>query len=469
MAPHSLKEIGEALQNQIFYAVAKDKDAKTDPESFITMCMPGLPYEAADFDFARFGFTGSAEEIKARQQAAFNFAMLVDVVPSHEAVYDGVAIWKINSASRLSTKYELILRNSKVAVDELSPNDEEALKKARAVIFTVKNEGKPNEEIEPTTKYENYRKYMTAYVKSVMEYNRKRLRHLTCPKAEEAHWLQDWQFNGESYLEEVKTAWSDWISFGYKGKIEEAFATIEQFTQRSAKQWKRELQSTYRANQFTGPAKYPFTTLTPANFAKGGWTTYSLVSKQLDDKKVKKYEEWQVGASGNWGLWHASGGAKSYSETYTHDYKLDEFEVEFEITQAQIVRPWFYPEFLETRGWKMTEGWENGNLSDGKKPPKGYMVAYPLHVIFIKDLKIKSKSLVTALKTEIKKVGADATVGYGAITFQGKYNGGKEGSHFTSKFTEDTVTVKGMQIIAFRNHLFNGKTPNPSPNVKKWE
>ncbi|MFE5714228.1 hypothetical protein ACFQ7J_25855 [Streptomyces sp. NPDC056501] len=473
MAEHSLKEIGRALQNQIFYAVAKDKDEKTDKSSFLTLCMPGLPYRPGDFDFASKGLMSKdPTENQQRSQAAFNFASLLDVVPSHEAVYDGVAVWKIKSASRLSTKYELALKNSRVAVEELSEEDKKKLDAARKKIFTVTKEG-GEEVLEKTGKYKRYQKYGVAYDNAVMDYNRKRLRYQTCPKGEESQWQSDWQVNGQTYLRAVTTAWDEWTTFGSRGEIGEAIATIEQYTQRSAKQWKKELQSTYRANWLTlvgQAARYPFTTLTPANFAKDdSWTKYSLKRMQLEDKKVKEYEDWQVGASGGWGFWSASGGVKSSSKTYTHDYKLEQFEVEFEITQAQIVRPWFYPEFLESRGWKFNDAWTDGDLSDGNSPPKGFMVAYPLHVIFIRELKIKSSKLVTALKEEMKKVESGSSFGFGPFTIKGKYNAGREGSEFKAKFDEDTVTVPGMQIIAFRNHIFSGKTPNPTDKVKGWE
>ena len=134
----------------------------------------------------------------------------------------------------------------------------------------------------------------------------------------------------------------------------------------------------------------------------------------------------------------------------------------FSMTQVQIVRPWFYPEFLENRGWTLNkgEGWNYDQMpSDGSRPPEGRFIGYPLQALFIKDLVIRSASFASALHTYQSSVDANASVGWGPFTLSGNYSHKESGSHFHSESDGATITVPGMQIIGFVNHLL-GKTPN---------
>jgi hypothetical protein len=465
MADLTLQNIGEAMFNQLYFAVNYSKDEKKDPHTFLSWCMPGLPFDPADLEFIN--------DPKADLNAAYNFATLVDVVPTYDAPYDGAGAWEIESGSRLSTKYEqAVLRGSEVANDKLTPDQENQLSKARDILWVEKTDKKGNTYIESSTKLDRYEEWMKAYHNAVQEYNRKKLRWMTAPKGEQDYWKQDWAHNGQSYLQEVNNVYQKWQTMGCKHEIENAYGVISQIQRRSMVNWKQEISTAYdfaKKTKVNSSATYLETTLTPTGFIKknAAWTTYKLTSKQVTENTTKKYDEWEAGVAGKWGLWNVSGGVKHDSTSYKNDYKLNEFEFEFSITQAQIVRPWFFPEFLENRGWKLGRTWRQGDVSDGKQKPQGYFPSYPLHVIFVKDVKLTSKELVEALKQEIKNTKGDASVGYGPFTVKGAYKGGRDDEKFESTFKGSTVTIPGMQIIGFRNHKF-GKVPNPDPDIKNW-
>lgn len=105
---YTIGDLGGTFRDQMYRILAGgDMTVPPSKDAFITWCMPGLPYQAADFTFAAQGIgTGAnANEDKLLLQQAFNFASLVDFIPDVKSAYssdrqDGV--WRNASGARLS-------------------------------------------------------------------------------------------------------------------------------------------------------------------------------------------------------------------------------------------------------------------------------------------------------------------------------------------------------------------------------
>ena len=191
----------------------------------------------------------------------------------------------------------------------------------------------------------------------------------------------------------------------------------------------------------------------------------------LDRTTHSESTSWSAGGGVSFGLWSVSAGVQSSSQSYSESLQVDDFSLSCAMTQVQVVRPWFFPEFLENRGWDLRkgEGWTYDEMpSDGARPPKGRFIGYPLQALFVKDVTIHSQSFASAYSSYASSVGATASVGWGPFTLSGSYRHSDSGSHYHAENDGSTITVPGMQIIGFVNHLL-GKTPNLLDGIKQTD
>ncbi|MHC5906213.1 hypothetical protein ACVNF4_20250 [Streptomyces sp. S6] len=97
--------------------------------------------------------------------------------------------------------------------------------------------------------------------------------------------------------------------------------------------------------------------------------------------------------------------------------------------------------------------------SDGGDPPQGRFIGYPLQALFVKDVSIRSASFASALHTYDSSFSASASVGFGPFSARGSYSHQESDRRYHFESDGTTITIPGMQIIGFVNHLL-GKTPN---------
>jgi hypothetical protein len=153
------------------------------------------------------------------------------------------------------------------------------------------------------------------------------------------------------------------------------------------------------------------------------------------------------------------------------DFKQERFEIDFEYTQAEIVRPAFNPNFFLSRGWKPNDAFvrdHNGSLhSDGAAQPKGVMVGYPTKAVFVRNLTITSESLANELRSHEDSIKGGGVVGWGCFNLGGYYAQSNKRFESNLDIHGATITVKGLQLVAFLSALFP-YSANPSPDVKNW-
>ena len=103
--------------------------------------------------------------------------------------------------------------------------------------------------------------------------------------------------------------------------------------------------------------------------------------------------------------------------------------------------------------------------SDGAKPPTGSLVGYATQAILVRDVSITSADFVSAYDKVTSTTTAGGSVGWGPLSLGGSYSRASEKEELTSTRDGETLTVPGMQIIGFVNHLI-GKAPNPAEGLK---
>ncbi|MFJ9378594.1 hypothetical protein [Streptomyces sp. NPDC101455] len=474
---YQLGDLGRTFRDQM-YNVLTGGDGSVPPakSSFITWCMPGLPYQEADFAFAAQGIgTGAtAAEDKLLLQQAYNFSSLIDFIPDVTSAYssgrqDGV--WRNASGARLSEIYGQILKFSKVVDDQLTDDQKAKLDRFRGLLRvtrTVKDIVTEQEKqvTEDSPMLKAYKACMQAYVTAALSYNNKRIAAQAAVGESGKQAVADWAANAQLYSMQAAAAMDDWTSSGYRNEVEEINAYIDQTTEKSMLLWKRNLERFYEeANtNALGPGQsFYYTTVVPGDFAtSNGWTAYSMYHQMVDSHSHYETTSWSAGGGLNFGLWSTSAGVTTNSQDYSENFQVDDFSMSFEMAQVQVVRPWFYPEFLENRGWDLRkgQGWNYDQMpSDGGNPPQGRFIGYPLQALFIRNLTIHSASLAQALQTHQSSVSVNASVGWGPFSVKGSYSHSESDQHFHSENDGATITVPGMQIIGFVNHLLD-TTPN---------
>jgi len=474
---YTLDQLGTTMLTTLGNIVnGGDDRAPASPNSFITWCTPGLPFDPGDFDFAAGGFGAAADATEYRRllQQAFNFAQLVDFIPTFSAPYgkEGQEYLNRPSQQRLSHIYSEILRFSKVVKQELTPEQTEKIEKFRGLLRQTRkvkdiitDEEKEVTDDGPMIKAYNER--MATYVTERLLYNSKRVAAEAAVGPGGVAAVADWASNSELYWLKVKAARDAWVSGGYRNEVDQINAFIDQVTRRSLQLWKQGLVEDLEKAQVsstTPGSVFNFTTLIPGNFAKAaGWTGYSMSHEHATADTSYENESWGAGGSVNFGLWSFGANASHSSESRSASDTCESFGLTMELAPVIISRPWFSAEFFTSRGWnlKKGEGWFYDDFpSDGARPPAGNMIGYSTIALFARNIVIESAEFAQKYEESKSQTDVGGSVGWGPFSLSGNYSHGEGQTHWESTRDGARITVPGMQIIGFVNELV-GKAPNP--------
>jgi hypothetical protein len=477
----TIEQLGKSLLGTLNDILTGGDERVPAPiNSKISWCQPGIPFMPEDFEFAANGLGNATDPEHTRKllKQAFNFSTAVDFIPDVTGTYVGDQQQTIyrTSQARMSHVYGEILRFSKVVQSELTDEQKAKLEKFRGLLFktkVIKNEvtGEDKEVTEPGTVSLAYNEAKSKYLEVSTNYQNKRVRAMTATGVDGAAAQLDFAFNGENYYATVKSAMDNWTTMGYRNEVEDMNAYINQVTQRSMMLWKERLLNLYERGSRTeldSNSVFNYTTVVPGNFAtSNGWTGFSFSHEQIAAHSDWSTSSWSGGAGIGFGFWRVGGGAGGSTQSSRSDLNITNFRISFELVQTLIVRPWFYPEFFLNRGWTLRkgEGWNYLQYpSDGKPIPDGIFIGYPTQVIFVRNLVIESEEFASAFSQHSEEFHGGGSIGWGPFSISGSYSKASGGQDFNMTRDGGKITVPGMQIIAFVNHLIP-KSPNPLPEI----
>jgi hypothetical protein len=450
-----------------------DEHIHKSTDNYISWCMPGIPFQAEDLQFAVKGMNGKdAKETETLLRHAFEFSRVVNAIPSSNVI-DRKAIYETNGKT-LWDVYNNILQFSEVSSSDLTAAQKEKIKKFRKLFVTTKtvtdiitDEEKQVTEDGPMLKAYNEKKI--AYEDAVLEYNTKRLAALN---AENKLAVQDFTLNASIYRSRVKHAYQAWGTSGYREDVERINAYIKQISEKDLTFLKEELTERMRISKLTdintSGEFYP-STFHPGNFVNNdkGWTKFTFHQNSKDTYAKDTAATTSASLDANFGLWSVSGDGSNTDITDLSKSNIEDFSIEFSITQVSISRPWFSPEFLMNKAWRWKDGNGMDELSDGGNPPNGQLIAYPTTAVFIKDIEIKSLDIGKFSNTLNNTLSAGGAVGWGPIKIGAQHDSSSSEKDVKFKVEKNTLKVEGMQLIALKCFALP-KSPNPSPNIKQW-
>jgi hypothetical protein len=432
---YTLNQLGTTLLAQLSNIVnGGDANEPPSPTSYLTWCSPGIPFDPGDFDFAASGFGAAADAAQYRRllQQAFNFAQLVDFIPTLAAPYGAKEQEYLNrpSQQRLSVIYSEILRFAKVVKQELTEEEQAKLDKFRGLLRTTKKEKNlvTDEETEVTVDgpvLVAYQAKMAEYIEARLGYNAKRIAADAATGPGGIAAVADWAANSELYWAKVRAARDAWTSGGYRNEVDQMNAYIDAVTRRSMQLWRQSLVEDLEKAEVsatTPGSVFNFTTLIPGNFAHAaGWTEYGVTHEATAGSTHYESESWSAGGSVNFGLFSFGANASSSSSSFDSNYSCETFNLTLQLAPVIISRPWFSPEFFKNRGWtlKQGDGWFYDDMpSDGGRPPKGNFIGYQTIALFARNIVIESMEFASAYEQSQSQMSAGGSVGWGPLPFR---------------------------------------------------
>lgn len=520
-------QLANAVLGKLYDVLTNGDDSvPASEDNFFSWCTPGIPVDAADFDFLSQGLTGVVktaaldalrsteaggdgqattqpeltpallDQLRAQDTArlymqAENFARLVDFIPDVTKANNGqfTRFAVQNNEGTLSEVYTRVLRMSQVMESQLSQEVKDKIARFRKLLtVTVKKKDLITdaeiEVAEPSPLTRQYNDKLAAYMDAALEYNTRRIDGMTADDPRSVHF---WAINAGILRNKVKAALNDWVSNGFKNDYEQIAAFIDQVMQRDLTLLKQEYRDELERARLTGTASgsdFFSTSLVPGNFAKSlGWTGFTFKSTDFASRSgsTSMNKRWQVQGGG--GFLGIFGGQASHGRTESHQelhasFDSDRFELSFEMCQVPIVRPWFKPSFLNSKTWRFDQGSpevRDERLSDGANPPRGLMPAYPTAIVFVRDLKL-GLGHSEGFSNFVRDQKNSSTGGGGYLSFGPFFLGGSASSLSSNGSTqrdwgfhgdEQGMVVPGMQIAGFKCHILP-KSPDPLAGAASW-
>jgi hypothetical protein len=325
---------------------------------------------------------------------------------------------------------------------------------------------------------------MAVYPAAALEYNSRRIDALTADNARAVHF---WNINASVLRNRVRAALGDWMSSGFKNDVDSINAFIAQVMERDMALLKRDYREDLDKARLTGMASgsdFYYTSVVPGNFMNArGWTEFGFTSSDSNSSSNSSYRfSSSSGRAGGGFLGIFAGGGSASSsggETQSHvQFDSESFGMSFSIMQVPIVRPWFKSAFLNSKLWRMDQNNPQARgeiVSDGGRPAKGLIPAYPTSMICIKDLVLqfgRSSGMRDAAQSwQQASQNGGGVVCFGPFHLGGSYgrsssSGNRSRSaHYDSE--TNTMRVPGAQVVGFKCHVVP-KSPDPSPAVTEW-
>jgi hypothetical protein len=407
-----------------------------EPENtFVTLAFPGLPVDVSQFDNAWSPSNPDGEMSKVE-----NFAWFVDQIPKMQAIY---------ATSELSVDklYGQIVQ-AKVVPEEPDPATEQVRQEAEDFLFT---DGRV-----PSPIHQNYLEKQNSYATALMNYMDKYMDHdFSKPRDQ-----RKWALLGPALQVPVDQAWDAFRTAA--GEVEEKLAILRQvrgsnvpkiFSQ-AAKQYDK----TTTASLIDGGSKWHQGFAIPGNWfaesAVNNFTHIKLKSESYYRSERSKFSSWSGNTGLGWGLWSFSGGSSGQSESHDIHRETEELEVAFKLGRVTIHRPWLDASLFHLPRWSVG-GVEPGGYSTGKIGPNndGMFALLPTAFMVARDIEISAQWSESDRNYAERAVEHKTGGGWGPFRVSGKYHSRTESRSFRSEFDGTTISVPGIQVIAWVNSV----------------
>jgi hypothetical protein len=424
---------------------AKVQGGNPQPDR-VYLCLEWPGKQVAESDLAN---AWSPTNPSGVMSANEKFSSLVDDIPSVFPMFSPIG-------PKVSEQYRAIA-NAQVTPPPENAAQKAAYEKADALLWKdspdYDDNGKSITVKKPHPMYVAYKKAALAYTSALTTFLTNYLALDMSNPADQRKFAT----LGPGWRAPVDAAWDDWTA-AHKTRIEDALATIAQSSNNQVgvvfSEAKKRLSDLKKAG-LSEPAKIWYGTYaSPANWfapsAVDSWTNATISSEKYVKNEHSDYSEIKVDGKASWGLW-SGGGGFSKSDAHEHmDETTDGLEVSFSYAKVDIDRPWLNAVLMGLQGWHTTAAKKNG-YSNGTKDQTNVQQfpLLPVSFVAVRNLSITAKWGQKDLDSITKKMGANASFGWGPFSVNSSYASGSSDKNFKSEFDGRTITNKGLQIIAW--------------------
>ena len=397
-----------------------------DNDSFVTFPIPALVLASRDLAFHLTDATSGLTPQQALE-AASSFARLINLTPdiSRKWSSDGRLIWSM---------YEIVLNQAVIASDNATVAEGEELQKAIQVLYEQKEIsdllGKRNTTLD-TDSLTKYKLYRALYSQSQYDYSAMKLRaDLSSDTTVKSDWIAIEPMKKMS----VDQALHEWVSKGFKGHVEKAFATIDQITGRSPRITWQGWKNDFEQNRMTDLAGQQFyqTYFFPNNFYKSD-SEVPWITIKIDTSEILNLNS-------------VAGISSIFPSGTGEEITITSFSIE--LLRVSVVRPWLDSNLFRSRFWQWADG--RSALSDGANPPNGDMTAYINEVIFARNPLITFDSTLPENAKLISALQEGGSLSIGSFSFKAS----------DLSITNDQLKSEQSYVIGFICQKIL-KSPNP--------
>ncbi|NEW06889.1 hypothetical protein GK047_12840 [Paenibacillus sp. SYP-B3998] len=402
---------------------------------------------------------------------ANEWALLANFVPTGEPLLMSSNLRQARyttSQELLWGVFDITLKMSQVAVSQLTDEEKAKVEKFRNLLSVKKEKvnlvtDEKKEVIEDGPVLVAYKEKLRAYLEASMKYKHA---EIAFNNAESPDAVNTWRFMADELRQSVRSAFDDWVTNGYKNDVEAMVAYINQVTERDMATIKANIEDKFRKAKQAGPnGDFYYSSVIPGDFTRsGGWTGFNFSESSYSHYTSQESTAWGGSASFGFGLWSAGANVSSETKKSFESFDGSGFSMKFEITQVPIGRGWFDPGFMIGKGWKWSKDYIGKDLSDGKEPPSGRLVAYPTTALFVRNVVINNNSFHSDRSTYESQLSSGGSFGWGPFSIGGHYSHSEANERSAWHFEEDGLHIDGLQLIGFICR-FLGKAPDPSPNA----
>lgn len=401
-------------------------------QNYISLCNPGILLDP-EFRLAR----------NVNDQATWS--EILDNVPEPNWVYTP-------TNTTISSIYEQILDGKELPSIELTRTQQAQLRAAQDVVM--------NDRFEPTPKYNAYVRYEAAYLSALTAY--------ATAQADSANTGRP---IAPTLLNALNQARANWSTFGFKGQIETARATIANLEALNPNPWWEALRNRF-VNAAAGNPFEPSTTYPDYSWFSGdaGWTEFTFTQEDVTRQETSSAVSGGGGVEAGWGLWRVSGSAEYSRETRASSSDTTGISISMDLMRATIRRAWLDPLVFRAHTWRWGEGATlHGDLiSNGAFVPgeerAGLMPLLPTGVIVARNVKIEGQFSHEDQTIVEEALTTEASVGWGPFAISGHYSQSR-GSAVSHGSVEATgISNPSPQIIGFFCDVLP-LCPSPDPSL----
>ncbi len=427
-----------------------------EPENtFVTLAFPGNP-----IDVSQFANAWSPTNPEGNTVASENFAWLVDNVPKRETIH---------SPSGLSVDdlYGEIVNANVAPQEDPDPASQKSYQEAYDFLHAdgidYNDLGQQVTVKVDSPVYRNYKRKKSAYSQALATFMTNFLQY-DLSKTEDQ---RKWSFLGPALQAPVDLAWAD-LQKAQATRVEQALA-VEAQHQRSSlagifASAAQHFNQTKKSSVLIGGTEvwhhsFPFPGNWFASSAADNFTLLTVTSNSYYSSSRSRFSSYSGRAGASWGLWSVGGGSSGQFQSHDSHRETENVSVSFKWGRVEIQRPWLNAALLSLSGWSVA-GRAPGAFSTGTVDDNdGIFPLLPTSFIVARDIQISGNWGESDYHYAMRATEHNASGGWGPFRLSGSYSERSSSRTFRSQFDGTTISVPGIQIIAWINSVLPYSPP----------